>query len=83
MFTDGSIKFQLQCYVIIERVFQEVEQEFRELSEERKLTILLKNRHLDTKLFGAVSIGTKFAAYVACSDFIVSTVLPACVQEAN
>lgn len=54
-----------------------------ELSEERKLEILLKNRHSDTKLFAAVSIGTKFAAYVAHSDFIVSRVLPACIQEAN
>jgi len=39
------------------------------------------------QLFAAVSVGTIFVAYVAhtqeYSSFIVSTVLPACIQDAN
>lgn len=37
----------------------------------------------DAGLFATVSIGTKFIAWVAHRSFIVSTVLPTCIQDAN
>lgn len=86
MFTDGSIKVQLYCYIIIKRVFQKVQQEFRVIKarqagspSEEPHTL----RDSDTQLFATVFLGTKFVACVAHNALIVSTVLPACIQDAN